>query len=35
MTAAVKAAGLAPEDEKEMLDYFNSAATFLINRQGA
>jgi hemoglobin len=35
MTAAVKTAGLSPEDEKEMLDYFNSAATFLINRQGA
>ena len=33
MSDAVKAGGLSPEDEKEMLDYFNTAATFLINRQ--
>lgn len=32
MEAAVKAGGLSPEDEKEMLDYFNTSATFLINR---
>jgi hemoglobin len=35
MSAAVKAGRLSPEDEKEMLDYFNSSATFLINRQDA
>jgi hemoglobin len=35
MSAAVKAGGLKPEDEKEMLDYFNTSATFLINRQDA
>ena len=34
MTEAVKAADLQPEDEKEMLDYFDSASIFLINRQG-
>lgn len=33
MEAAVKAGGLSPEDENEMLDYFNTSATFLINRQ--
>ncbi len=35
MTEAVKLGRLKPEDEKEMLDYFNSSATFLINRPGA
>ncbi|MGQ0679323.1 MAG: globin domain-containing protein [Actinomycetota bacterium] len=32
MAAAVKAGKLDPADEKEMLDYFNTSATFLINR---
>lgn len=32
MQAAVKAGGLSESDEKEMLDYFSTAATFLINR---
>jgi hypothetical protein len=35
MSEAVKAGGLKPEDEREMLDYFNTSATFLINRQNA
>lgn len=35
MSEAVKAGDLKPQDEEEMLDYFNSAATFLINRQDA
>jgi len=35
MAAAVKAGGLKPGDEQEMLDYFNTSATFLINRQKA
>lgn len=32
MQTAVKAGGLSAGDEKQMLDYFNTAATFLINR---
>lgn len=32
MEAAVKAGGLSEPDENEMLDYFSTAATFLINR---
>jgi hypothetical protein len=32
MEAAVKAGGLSPEDEAEMIQYFNTSATFLINR---
>lgn len=32
MEAAVKAGRLSPEDEAEMLGYFNTSATFLINR---
>jgi hemoglobin len=32
MRDAVKAGGLSPEDEAEMIAYFDSAATFLINR---
>ena len=32
MEAAVKEGGLSPEDEAQMLDYFNTSATFLINR---
>jgi hemoglobin len=32
MEAAVKAGGLSPQDEAEMLQYFNTSATFLINR---
>ncbi|MGH2720158.1 MAG: globin [Actinomycetota bacterium] len=32
MRDAVKAGGLSPEDEAEMVAYFDSAATFLINR---
>lgn len=35
MSDAVKAGGLKPEDEREILDYFNTSATFLINRQDA
>jgi len=31
MTAAVKAAGMAPEDEAELLDYLDMAARSLIN----
>jgi hemoglobin len=34
MTEAVKAGDLKPEDEKAMLEYFDTAATFLINRKG-
>ncbi|CAN5869213.1 globin [soil metagenome] len=32
MEAAVKTGGLTPEDEALMIDYFNTSATFLINR---
>lgn len=32
MEAAVKSGGLTPEDESLMMDYFNTSATFLINR---
>ncbi|MGH2688157.1 MAG: globin, partial [Actinomycetota bacterium] len=32
MRDAVQAGGLSPEDEAEMIAYFDSAATFLINR---
>ena len=32
MEAAVKQGGLSPEDEAQMLDYFNTSATFLVNR---
>ena len=32
MTAAVRAGGLAEEDEEAMLAYFTDAATFLINQ---
>lgn len=32
MEAAVKAGGLLESDENEILDYFSTAATFLINR---
>lgn len=32
MEAAVKSGGLTPEDEALMMDYFNTSATFLINR---
>jgi hemoglobin len=32
MAAAVAAGGLAPDDEQEMLTYFASAATHLVNR---
>jgi hemoglobin len=32
MQAAVREGGLASEDEAEMLDYFDKAATFLINQ---
>jgi hemoglobin len=34
MDAAVRAAGLQPEDEAEMLGYFRMAATQLINTTG-
>ncbi len=34
MEAAVRAAGLPAEDEAEMLDYFRSSATQLINTMG-
>jgi hemoglobin len=34
MDAAVRAGGLPPEDEAEMLDYFRMAATQLINSTG-
>jgi hemoglobin len=33
MADAVAAGGLAPDDEAEMLAYFASAATFLVNSQ--
>lgn len=32
MEAAVKQGGLSAEDEAQMIDYFNTSATFLINR---
>ena len=32
MSAAVKAGGLEPADEAEMLEYFSMAATHLLNR---
>jgi hemoglobin len=32
MSDAVRAGGLSPEDEAEMIAYFDSAATFLVNR---
>lgn len=32
MEASVKEGGLCPEDEAQMIDYFNTSATFLINR---
>ena len=32
MEAAVKSGGLTAEDEALMMDYFNTSATFLINR---
>jgi hemoglobin len=32
MREAVRAGGLAPEDEAEMIGYFDSSATFLVNR---
>jgi hemoglobin len=32
MSASVRAGGLSPADEREMLDYFRMAATSLINR---
>src|SRR5688572_5230788 len=32
MSEAVRAGGLAPEDEAEMIAYFDSSATFLVNR---
>jgi len=32
MRAAVRAGGLAPHDESEMLDYFGSTASLLMNR---
>lgn len=32
MEAAVETSDLSPEDQALMLDYFNSSATFLINR---
>ena len=34
MTAAVKAASLPPEDEQELLDYFEMAARSLVNAPG-
>jgi hemoglobin len=34
MTAAVEAAGLDPEIERRMLDYFSLAATHLVNTSG-
>jgi hemoglobin len=34
MAAAVRAGGLAPEDEAEMLEYFRMTATQLINTTG-
>jgi len=35
MTAAVRAGGLGPLDEQQMLSYFSGAATQLINQQEA
>jgi hemoglobin len=32
MSDAVRAGGLDPEDEAEIIDYFDTSATFLINR---
>ncbi len=32
MEAAVKRGGISPEDEAQIMDYFNTSATFLINR---
>jgi hemoglobin len=32
MAEAVRAGGLAPDDEREMLGYFQSAASHLVNR---
>ena len=32
MQEAVRSGGLSPEDEAQMLEYFNTSATFLINR---
>ena len=34
MQAAVKAGGLPPADEAEMLEHFANAATHLVNRPG-
>ena len=34
MAASVRGAGLAPEDEAEMLAYFDMAATAMVNRLG-
>jgi hemoglobin len=35
MTAAVRAGGLSPGDEHEILDYFEMAATSLVNQAAA
>jgi hemoglobin len=32
MSEAVRDGGLDPEDEAEMIDYFDTSATFLVNR---
>ena len=32
MSDAVRSGGLSPEDEAEMIDYFDTSTTFLINR---
>lgn len=32
MEASVKQGGLSEDDEREMIEYFNTSATFLINR---
>lgn len=32
MEEAVKQGGLSPEDEAQMIEYFNTSATFLVNR---
>lgn len=34
MSEAVRAGGLSPEDEAEMIAYFDSTTTFLVNRSG-
>jgi hemoglobin len=34
MRAAIEAERLSPELQDTLLDYFNRAATFLINREG-